>query len=217
MTPRVRTSSSINNNSNNNNNNNNTNRRAVYESDFDEETLANVPAPAPPLPTMSYESHHKQQVSGQVQELAQEPHVPSLTSPRPAPAPPVSTIHSSAALLSLLPPPPLSPPPPIFSPFGSRTPMQMIDLSNEKLNNDLYSTRSLSIHRRILVKNFLTMLYDWDPLLDYWFEYGDDFGNNDNSACNSSHTEQMQNTTGNKGNSSSFSSGLCAGAGDINQ
>jgi len=48
--------------------------------------------------------------------------------------------------------------------------MQLVTLSNIKLNNDIYSTRSLSILRRVLVKNLLTLLYDTNPMLDYWFE-----------------------------------------------
>ncbi|KAG0326192.1 hypothetical protein BG004_003015 [Podila humilis] len=50
------------------------------------------------------------------------------------------------------------------------TPLQLVSLSNIKLNNDIYSTRSLSIHRRVLVKNFVALLYDTNPLLDYWFD-----------------------------------------------
>ncbi|KAF9204482.1 hypothetical protein BGZ59_001025 [Podila verticillata] len=47
---------------------------------------------------------------------------------------------------------------------------RLVTLSNIKLNNDIYSTRSLSILRRVLVKNLLTLLYDTNPLLDYWFD-----------------------------------------------
>ncbi|KAG0033610.1 hypothetical protein BGZ81_007868 [Podila clonocystis] len=75
-------------------------------------------------------------------------------------------------MAQLLPPPPLSPPipgPNLFF-FGSRTPMQLVTLSNIKLNNDIYSARSLSIHRRVLVKNFLTLLYDSNLMLDYWLD-----------------------------------------------
>ncbi|KAI1314759.1 hypothetical protein EDD11_001728 [Mortierella claussenii] len=45
--------------------------------------------------------------------------------------------------------------------------MQLVTLSNLKLNNDMFSNRSLSIHRRILVKNFLTLLYQLDPPMDW--------------------------------------------------
>ncbi|KAG0364537.1 hypothetical protein BC939DRAFT_489082 [Gamsiella multidivaricata] len=63
------------------------------------------------------------------------------------------------------------------------TPMQLVALSNLKLNNDMFSNRSLSIHRRILVKNFLTLLYQLNPPMDWsqmqmpQIDYGgDDFG-----------------------------------------
>jgi len=49
--------------------------------------------------------------------------------------------------------------------------MQVVAISNHKLNSDIYSTRSLSIHRRILVKNLLTLLYEMNPMLD-WFDDG---------------------------------------------
>ncbi|KAG0287828.1 hypothetical protein BGZ96_008297 [Linnemannia gamsii] len=49
--------------------------------------------------------------------------------------------------------------------------MQVVAMSNHKLNNDIYSSRSLSIHRRILVKNLLTLLYEMNPMLD-WFDDG---------------------------------------------
>ncbi|KAF9139248.1 hypothetical protein BGX30_008194 [Mortierella sp. GBA39] len=55
--------------------------------------------------------------------------------------------------------------------LGSKTPMQVVAISNHKLNSDIYSTRSLSIHRRILVKNLLTLLYEMNPMLD-WFDDG---------------------------------------------
>ncbi|KAF9578868.1 hypothetical protein BGW38_005128, partial [Lunasporangiospora selenospora] len=45
--------------------------------------------------------------------------------------------------------------------------MQLVALSNLKLNNDMFSNRSLSIHRRILVKNFLTLLYRLNPPMDW--------------------------------------------------
>ncbi|KAG0276512.1 hypothetical protein BGZ95_007438 [Linnemannia exigua] len=53
--------------------------------------------------------------------------------------------------------------------LGSRTPMQVVAMSNHKLNSDIFSSRSLSIHRRILVKNLLTLLYEMNPMLD-WFD-----------------------------------------------
>ncbi|KAG0310318.1 hypothetical protein BGZ99_000461 [Dissophora globulifera] len=50
-----------------------------------------------------------------------------------------------------------------------RTPLEVVALSNLKLNNDIFSKRSLSIHRRVLVKNLLTLLYEINPMLD-WIE-----------------------------------------------
>ncbi|KAG0304193.1 hypothetical protein BGZ98_005807 [Dissophora globulifera] len=47
------------------------------------------------------------------------------------------------------------------------TPQQLMALSNLKLNNDMFSNRSLSIHRRIVVKNFLTLLYQLHPPVDW--------------------------------------------------
>ncbi|KAF9086576.1 hypothetical protein BGX23_008780 [Mortierella sp. AD031] len=47
--------------------------------------------------------------------------------------------------------------------------MQVVAMSNHKLNSDIYSARSLSIHRRILVKNLLTLLYEMNPMLG-WFD-----------------------------------------------
>ncbi|KAF9321804.1 hypothetical protein BG006_002560 [Podila minutissima] len=43
------------------------------------------------------------------------------------------------------------------------SPMQLVTLSNLKLNNEVFSNRSLSIQKRILVKNLLTMLYTLHP------------------------------------------------------
>ncbi|KAG0032476.1 hypothetical protein BGZ81_010823 [Podila clonocystis] len=43
------------------------------------------------------------------------------------------------------------------------SPMQLVSLSNLKLNNEVFSNRSLSIQKRILVKNLLTMLYTLHP------------------------------------------------------
>ena len=49
--------------------------------------------------------------------------------------------------------------------------MQLVNISNIKLNNDIFSSKSLSIHRRILVKNLLTLLYETHPMLN-WFDDG---------------------------------------------
>ncbi|KAF9325508.1 hypothetical protein BG006_011021, partial [Podila minutissima] len=138
------------------------------QDNFDDEELAH--APPPPILYSKYK---------QTPEAA----LPmSLASPRPAPLPPTppsttassssSSSSSTTSMAQLLPPPPLSPPIPgsnLFF-FGSRTPMQLITLSNIKLNNDIYSAQSLSIHRRVLVKNFLTLLYDSNPMFEYWFD-----------------------------------------------
>ncbi|KAG0047215.1 hypothetical protein BGZ83_007686 [Gryganskiella cystojenkinii] len=47
------------------------------------------------------------------------------------------------------------------------SPIQLVALSNLKLNNDMFSNRSLSIHKRILVKNLLTLLYQLNPPMDW--------------------------------------------------
>lgn len=69
--------------------------------------------------------------------------------------------------------------------LATLSPIQLVALSNLKLNNDMFSNRSLSIHRRILVKNFLTLLYRLNPPMDWaemklqmqQMDYGeDDFG-----------------------------------------
>ncbi|KAG0199750.1 hypothetical protein BGX28_007012 [Mortierella sp. GBA30] len=52
--------------------------------------------------------------------------------------------------------------------LGSRTPMHLVHISNLKLNAQIFSSRSLSIHRRILIKNFLTLLYQQHPI--EWIE-----------------------------------------------
>ncbi|KAG0311222.1 hypothetical protein BGZ99_010314 [Dissophora globulifera] len=52
--------------------------------------------------------------------------------------------------------------------LGSRTPMQLVHISNMKMNAQIYSPRSLSIQRRILIKNFLTVLYQMHPI--EWIE-----------------------------------------------
>ncbi|KAF8981969.1 hypothetical protein BGZ46_002023 [Entomortierella lignicola] len=57
--------------------------------------------------------------------------------------------------------------------LGSRSPYQVVELSNFKLNNDIFSSKSLSIHRRILVKNLLSLLYTINPMLE-WADEEDD-------------------------------------------
>ncbi|KAF9356076.1 hypothetical protein BGX26_005760 [Mortierella sp. AD094] len=52
--------------------------------------------------------------------------------------------------------------------LGSRTPMQLVHISNIKLNAQIFSSRSLSIQRRILIKNFLAALYQLHPI--EWIE-----------------------------------------------
>ncbi|KAF9198079.1 hypothetical protein BGZ49_001211 [Haplosporangium sp. Z 27] len=52
--------------------------------------------------------------------------------------------------------------------LGSRTPMQLVHISNSKLNDQIFSSRSLSIQRRILIKNFLAALYQLHPI--EWIE-----------------------------------------------
>ncbi|KAF9946687.1 hypothetical protein BGZ72_000126 [Mortierella alpina] len=100
---------------------------------------------------------------------------------------------SSDPTLAPTPPPPLPPPtvapapasPSLRPAFATNTPdtsdtsdssdrapktlspIQLVALSNLKLNSDMFSNRSLSIHRRILVKNLLTMLYQLDPPMDW--------------------------------------------------
>ncbi|KAF9987127.1 hypothetical protein BGZ75_001000 [Mortierella antarctica] len=68
--------------------------------------------------------------------------------------------------------------------LGSKTPMQVVAMSNQKLNNDVFSSRSLSIHRRILVKNLLTLIYELNPKLD-WFHDGSVPENNDSEELSS--------------------------------
>ncbi|KAF9310789.1 hypothetical protein BGZ91_006997 [Linnemannia elongata] len=51
---------------------------------------------------------------------------------------------------------------------GSRTPMHLVHISNRKLNQEVFSNRDRSIHRRIVIKNFLTMLYQLHPV--EWIE-----------------------------------------------
>lgn len=46
--------------------------------------------------------------------------------------------------------------------------MQLVGMSNLKLNREMYSPRSQSMHRRIVIKNFLTMLYQRHPI--EWIE-----------------------------------------------
>ncbi|KAF9964400.1 hypothetical protein BGZ70_006509 [Mortierella alpina] len=73
--------------------------------------------------------------------------------------------------------------------LGSRTPMQVVAMSNQKLNNDVFSSRSLSIHRRILVKNLLTLIYELNPKLD-WFHDSSVAESKDSSALSSEESEQ---------------------------
>ncbi|KAG0207160.1 hypothetical protein BGX28_001550 [Mortierella sp. GBA30] len=66
--------------------------------------------------------------------------------------------------------------------LGTRTPIQIVAMSNLKLNSDIFSSRSVSIHRRILVKNLLTLIYEMNPKLD-WFEDGGGSGLSANGGC----------------------------------
>ncbi|KAF9356696.1 hypothetical protein BGX26_004894 [Mortierella sp. AD094] len=59
------------------------------------------------------------------------------------------------------------------------SPIQLVAISNLKLNNDMYSNRSLSIHRRILVKNFLTLLYQLSPPMDWMSMQHTTYGSGD--------------------------------------
>ncbi|KAG0276544.1 hypothetical protein BGZ95_007408 [Linnemannia exigua] len=52
--------------------------------------------------------------------------------------------------------------------LGSRTPMHLVHISNRKLNREVFSNRDRSIHRRIVIKNFLTVLYQLHPI--EWIE-----------------------------------------------
>lgn len=52
--------------------------------------------------------------------------------------------------------------------LSSRTAMHLAHLSNMKLDAEIFSSRSLSIQRRILIKNFLTVLYQVYPI--EWLE-----------------------------------------------
>ncbi|KAF9275650.1 hypothetical protein BGZ68_010632 [Mortierella alpina] len=52
--------------------------------------------------------------------------------------------------------------------LGSRTPMHLVHISNLKLNAEIFSSRSLPILRRILIRNFLTLLYQRHPI--EWIE-----------------------------------------------
>ncbi|KAG0328139.1 hypothetical protein BG004_002604 [Podila humilis] len=53
------------------------------------------------------------------------------------------------------------------------TPMELVSVSNLKLNNEMFSNRSLSIQKRILVKNLLTQLYQLypPPLPQEWMHH----------------------------------------------
>ncbi|KAF8938239.1 hypothetical protein BGZ58_001295 [Dissophora ornata] len=89
---------------------------------------------------------------------------------------------------------------PALPPNATLTPMQLVSLSNLKLNSDMFSNRSLSIHRRILVKNFLTLLYQLNPPMDWvqmqmqmqQMDYGgDDFGPIPGLETGTAHEENM--------------------------
>ncbi|KAF9917732.1 hypothetical protein BX616_000093 [Lobosporangium transversale] len=76
--------------------------------------------------------------------------------------------------------------------LGSRTLLQVMRMSNRKLKSHYVSSRSLSIHRQVLVKNFLSLLYnlssqewsdDSDEEDDSWEESS---GDQDQSHCLSS-------------------------------
>ncbi|KAG0251281.1 hypothetical protein DFQ27_008891 [Actinomortierella ambigua] len=95
--------------------------------------------------------------------------------------------------------------------LGSRTPLQLVAISNVKLNNEIFSNRSLSIHKRILVKNFLTLLYQLNPIewieespvdeQDGWMEQTlsaaglGDANSSDPYNSTSTHTGPMRNET----------------------
>ncbi|KAF8933507.1 hypothetical protein BGZ47_010840 [Haplosporangium gracile] len=51
---------------------------------------------------------------------------------------------------------------------GTRTPMHLVHISNRKLNREVFSNQDRSIHRRIVIKNFLTELYQLHPI--EWIE-----------------------------------------------
>ncbi|KAF9147836.1 hypothetical protein BG015_010452 [Linnemannia schmuckeri] len=51
---------------------------------------------------------------------------------------------------------------------GTRTPMHLVHISNRKLNQEVFSNQDRSIHRRIVIKNFLTELYQLHPI--EWIE-----------------------------------------------
>ncbi|KAF9970601.1 hypothetical protein BGZ73_006667, partial [Actinomortierella ambigua] len=103
--------------------------------------------------------------------------------------------------------------------LGSRTPLQLVAISNVKLNNEIFSNRSLSIHKRILVKNFLTLLYQLNPIewieespvdeQDGWMEQTlsaaglGDANSSDPHTSTSAHTGPMSNETAHDSRSSS--------------
>ncbi|GJJ72567.1 hypothetical protein EMPS_04925 [Entomortierella parvispora] len=74
---------------------------------------------------------------------------------------------------------------------STRTPMELVNISNIKLNNDIFSSRSLSIHRRILVKNLLTLLYETYPMLN-WYDDGQNLQVSDDGG----YFEEGQDTSG---------------------
>ncbi|GJJ68494.1 hypothetical protein EMPS_00840 [Entomortierella parvispora] len=48
--------------------------------------------------------------------------------------------------------------------LGSWTPLDLVHCSNRKLDEDFFSSRSLSIHKRIVIRNFLSFLFELQPL-----------------------------------------------------
>lgn len=74
--------------------------------------------------------------------------------------------------------------------LGSKTPMQVVAMSNQKLNSDVFSSRSVSIHRRILVKNLLTLIYELNPKLD-WFHDGSAAESDGSSELSSKEDKQV--------------------------
>jgi hypothetical protein len=92
--------------------------------------------------------------------------------------------------------------------LGSKTPIQLIQLSNYKLNQEIFSSRSHSIQRRILIKNFLTSLYQSHPMewieetpvdeKDHWMEQtlsAAGIGQQQAQAQQTQQTQQQQDDT----------------------
>ncbi|KAG0044638.1 hypothetical protein BGZ83_010142 [Gryganskiella cystojenkinii] len=51
--------------------------------------------------------------------------------------------------------------------LGPWTPLDLVHCSNRKLDIEYFSSRSFSIHRRIVIRNFLSILYQLQPLNDH--------------------------------------------------